>query len=92
MSTKLTLHIGDDYACIMRPDETTDTAFVLTRYPSEDDVRELTVMAASQTCWRRCALRSALGVLAGQDMHKDALIDALAKARDAIAKAEGGAS
>lgn len=43
----LTLHQGLDYACIMRPEDTTDTALVQVKYPTDEDMALLQQMAAS---------------------------------------------
>lgn len=44
--TALTLHRGLDYAVIMRPDDTTDTALVQVKYPTDEDLALLRQMAA----------------------------------------------
>ena len=85
MSTpKLTLHRGEDYVAIMRPDETTDTALVLVRHPDDEGVRVLTVMAASGDMLD--ALHDILR-LAQRDTPT-AFADVVQAARAAIAKAE----
>lgn len=46
-STSLELHQGLDYAVLMRPDETTDDAFIQIRYPTDEDMALLRVMATA---------------------------------------------
>lgn len=41
----LTLHRGLDYACILRPGDTTDTALVQVKYPTDEDLALLQQMA-----------------------------------------------
>lgn len=45
-NTSLTVHRGDDYAAILRPDDTTDTALVIVRKPSKATMALLHQMAA----------------------------------------------
>lgn len=62
----LTVHRGLDYAVIMRPGETTDSAFVQVRYPSAEDMALLTMLAAAPDML--AALKEILS-----DMEKDGL-------------------
>ena len=88
-TTKLTLHRGEDYVAIMQPDETTDTALVLARHPSETDVGVLTVMAAAPDMLAalQAIIERSSGRLYDTDQVTGETFDALARA--AIAKAEG---
>lgn len=95
-TTKLTLHRGDDYVAIMQPDETTDTALVLVRHPSDAEVRILTAMAAGgdmlaalreiDTNGVLYAWANEKGISHDQWVRRGLVID---KTRAAIAKAEG---
>lgn len=78
----LEVHQGKDYAVIMRPDDTTETALVCVRYPDTDDMRLLRAMAAASD------LLTALKIIA--DDTDDCISPGMkAVARAAIAKAEG---
>lgn len=88
----LELHRGEDYAAIMRPDDTTETALVIVRYPRDEDMPLLQAMTAAPALL--AALKAIVAkidpaILVERDLPNSEMADEYRAAEAAIAQAEG---